>query len=147
MIERHVPEPTPESQPFWDATRSGRLLLQWCVRCDRGIYYPRILCPGCGSAELEWRQSAGAGSVYAHATHESGSGERYCVALVDLAEGVRLLTNVVGVDPDDVAVGQLVELVWEPLADGRALALFRPAAGLAVTEPVAASPPEAKGSP
>jgi uncharacterized OB-fold protein len=134
MIQRDVPEPSEVSQPFWDATRRRVLVLQWCTECDRGIYYPRLLCPRCGSAALRWRESAGHGTVYAQATHypaapvasdESFNG-RYSVVLVDLDDGVRMLSNVVGIDPDEVHVGQRLALSWEPLADGRALPVFAP---------------------
>ena len=57
----------------------------------------------------------------------SPDGEPYCIALVDLEEGVRMMTNVVGCPPDDVHSGMAVTVTWEPLSDGRQLALFRPA--------------------
>jgi uncharacterized OB-fold protein len=134
VMQRDVPEPTEVSQPFWEATRRRVLVLQWCTECDCGIYYPRLLCPGCGSAALQWRESAGRGTVYAQATHypaASVSGDepfdgRYSVVLVDLDDGVRMLSNVVGIEPDEVYVGQRLRLSWEPLADGRALPLFAP---------------------
>ena len=126
-IERDVPEPSEVSRPFWDATRRGELAVQWCSACAAGIFYPRILCPRCGSPELSWRTADGFGTVYAHATHYlPGSPVRYCVALIDLDEGVRMLSNVVGLDPDAVRVGHRVQVAWEPLPDGRALPVFRP---------------------
>jgi uncharacterized OB-fold protein len=130
---RTVQEPSAVSQPFWDATRHRELIVQWCGRCEHAIYYPRVLCPGCGSTELGWRTCTGLGTVYANATHGGagsagggGTTASYCVALIDVDEGFRMLSNVVGSDPDDVRVGQRVEVCWEPLPDGRALALFRP---------------------
>jgi uncharacterized OB-fold protein len=125
-IERNVPEPSEVSRPFWDATRRGELVVQWCSACAAGIFYPRILCPRCGSLELSWRTADGFGTVYSHATHYvPGSQVRYCVALIDLDEGVRMVSNVIGLDPDEVAVGQRVQVAWEPLPDGRALPVFR----------------------
>jgi uncharacterized protein len=124
-----------ESAPYWEATREGRLLVQWCTACDRAIFYPRAFCPGCASSSLEWRTSSGRGSVYAavveHRPEAAGAafshGQPYCVALVDLDEGVRMLTNVVGCPPDEVYSGMAVTVTWEPLSDGRRLALFEPA--------------------
>lgn len=127
-----------ESGPFWDATREGRLLVQWCTACDRGIFYPRVLCPFCGTGgeggPLEWREASGRATVHAAAVEYRpeaagaafSGGEPYCIALVDLEEGVRMMTNVVGCPPDDVHSGMAVTVTWEPLSDGRQLALFRP---------------------
>jgi uncharacterized protein len=134
---RRVEPPVgPDSGPYWEATRRERLLVQWCVSCDRGVFYPRAFCPHCaapGSA-LEWREASGRGAVYAavveHRPEAAGAtfadGKPYCVALVDLVEGVRLLSNVVGCPPEDVHSGMAVRVTWEPLSDGRQLALFEP---------------------
>jgi uncharacterized OB-fold protein len=131
-----------ESGPFWEATREGRLLVQWCARCDRGVFYPRAFCPYCagmGWAEvggpLEWREASGRATVHAavveHRPELAGAtfadGAPFCIALVDLEEGVRMMTNIVGCPPDDVRSGMAVTVTWEPLSDGRQLALFRPA--------------------
>ena len=95
-----------EGAAFWEATRERRLLVQWCTSCDRGVFYPRVFCPHCaaGADALEWRTASGRATVYAavveHRPEAAGAnfsgGEPYCVALVDLEEGVRMLTNVVG---------------------------------------------------
>jgi uncharacterized OB-fold protein len=136
---RFEPPVGAESGPFWEATREGRLLVQWCTACDRGVFYPRVFCPHCaapGSA-LAWRAASGRATVYAAVVEHRpeaarvsfSGGEPYCVALVDLEEGVRMLTNVVGCLPSDVRCGMAVTVAWEPLSDGRQLPLFRPDAG------------------
>jgi hypothetical protein len=127
-----------EGGPFWDATREGRLLVQWCTSCDQGVFYPRVFCPHCaaGRDALEWRGASGRATVYApgveHKPEAAGAsfsnGQPYCVALVDLEEGVRMLTNVIGCPPDEVRCGMPVTVTWEPLSDGRQLPLFQPAA-------------------
>jgi uncharacterized OB-fold protein len=133
---RFEPPVGAESGPYWEATREGRLLVQWCTACDRGLFYPRTLCPHCGaSGPLEWREASGRAIVHAavveHRPELAGAafaqGEPFCIALVDLEEGVRMMTNVVGCPPDDVTIGMAVTVTWEPLSDGRQLALFRPA--------------------
>lgn len=130
---RYEPRPTEVSAPFWDATREGRLLLQWCVPCDRAIFFPRSVCPGCLGTDLEWRPASGNGTVHAvtveHRPQNPLLADRapYAVALVDLAEGVRMLTNVMGCPPHDVTVGMAVRVTWEPLSDGRQLPMFEPA--------------------
>jgi len=134
---RIEPPVGPESGPFWEATREGRLLLQWCTACDRGVFYPRAFCPHCGAtgSALDWRAATGRATVYAAGVEHKpnatsfSEGKPYCVALVDLDEGVRMMTNIVGIPPDDVHSGLAVEVTWEPLSDGRQLPLFRPVAG------------------
>jgi uncharacterized OB-fold protein len=90
------------------------------------------VCPGCLGTSLEWRQSQGRGRVYAASVHHIPGNPLmqdktpYVVALVELEEGVRLMTNVVGWDdPYDAAVGRAVSVDWEPLSDGRNLPVFR----------------------
>jgi uncharacterized OB-fold protein len=135
----------PDSAPFWDATRDQRLLIQWCTACDRGIFYPRSFCPFCGTSAtsgssgstLEWRAASGRATVHAatveHRPAATGAtfsdGRPYVVALVDLEEGVRMMTNVVGCPPEDVVIGMAVSVTWEPLSDGRHLPLFTPLDG------------------
>jgi uncharacterized OB-fold protein len=126
-----------EAADFWEATRDGRLLVQWCTSCDRGVFYPRVFCPHCaaGAGALEWRDASGRATVYAAVVENKpqaaganfSDGQPYCVALVDLEEGVRMLTNVVGCPPDEVRCGMPVTVTWEPLSDGRRLPLFEPA--------------------
>lgn len=133
---RFEPPVGAESVPFWDATREGRLVLQWCTACVRAIFYPRAFCPHCGAGdhELEWRPAAGRATVHAAVVETRpeaagaafSGGEPYCVALVDLDEGVRMMTNIVGCPPAEVHSGMAVEVTWEPLSDGRRLPLFRP---------------------
>ncbi len=136
MAGRLEPPQGAESAPFWEATRGGTLLIQWCSACNRGIFYPRSFCPHCLAMDgvLEWRTASGRATVYAasveHKPAAGGStfsdGQPYVVALVDLEEGVRMMTNVVGCTPEDVHPGQAVTVTWEPLSDGRQLPLFTP---------------------
>ena len=130
-------EPAPaseESAPFWDATREQRLVLPWCADCDRAFWYPRVVCPRCLGDAVEWRPASGDATVYAVSVHHKPGPGRvpedgpYAVALVELPEGPRLLSNVVGCPPDDVAVGMPVRLTWHPLSDGRHLPQFTPSA-------------------
>jgi uncharacterized OB-fold protein len=130
---RFEPPVTDTSQPFWDATRERRLVLQWCTACERAIWYPRDFCPSCSErSTLEWRSASGRGEVYAFTVETRPTmpqvfgDEPFVIALVDLDEGVRVLGNVVGVPPDEVTVGMRVEVTWEELSDGRHLPLFEP---------------------
>ena len=122
------------TRPFWEATKDQKFLVQWCGACEAPIFYPREVCPKCLSSEkLEWRESAGKGSVYAfsiqHRPANPTMADRvpYAVALVELEEGVRLMTNVINVPVEDIAVGMPVAVTWEALSDGRNLPQFQPA--------------------
>jgi hypothetical protein len=129
---RVEPTPTELTQPFWDATRDQRLLLQWCTGCEQPIFYPRERCPRCMTSSLEWRPASGRGEVYEvtvdHRPQLSSlrQEEPFAVVLVELEEGVRMMSNVVDCPPDEVKVGMPVTLTWEPLSDGRNLPQFRP---------------------
>ncbi len=127
---RFEPPVSDAAAPFWDASREGRLVLQWCTACERPIWYPREVCPQCLGLSLEWREAGGEGVVYActmeHKAQTRALAAPYVVALVELDEGVRLLSNVVGCPPERVAVGDRVRVTWEPLSDGRRLPLFEP---------------------
>jgi uncharacterized OB-fold protein len=129
---RREPTATEVTQPFWEATRRQELVLQWCTACEKPIFYPRESCPACPKSRLEWRPASGRGEVYAvtveHRPQLSTrrSEEPFAVALIDLEEGVRIMSNVVGCPPGDVEVGMPVVVAWEPLSDGRHLPQFTP---------------------
>ena len=123
-MKRSTPPESTIAKPFWDATRERRLTLQWCTACNKAIFYPREICPHCAGSALEWRDASGRGEVYAVTVPKSE--EPYCVAIVELDEGVRMMSNVVGIAPEDVNVGQALEVTWEALEDGRNLPQFRP---------------------
>lgn len=130
MIE---PPVTEASAPFWDATREQRFVLPWSTATGRAVWFPRDVDPAAPDQPFEWREARGEGVVYAASVHHKvGPGRDpddgpYVVALVELPEGVRMMTNIVGCPPDDVAVGMPVRLVWQPLSDGRNLPQFTPA--------------------
>ena len=120
------------AEPFWEATRQEQLVLQHCGSCDRAIWFPRALCPHCSSTDLDWRPASGRGTVYAVSVqYRPGTPQMkdrvpYAVALIDLDDGVRMLSNVVGCEAESVSVGQSVRAAWEPLSDGRNLLVFEP---------------------
>ena len=124
-----VPEPTAVSAPFWDATRRRELTMQRCETCNRLVWYPRFVCPHCGGSTLQWERLSGNGVVYAVSVHHRAALPAladkvpYSVVLVDLDDGVRLMSNVFGTAP---AVGDRVGVAWTPLDDGRNLPVFEP---------------------
>ncbi|WP_405658701.1 Zn-ribbon domain-containing OB-fold protein [Streptomyces sp. NBC_01166] len=105
--------PDAETQPFWDGIAAGELRLQRCGDCDRAVFYPRALCPHCFGERLDWVTSPGTGTVYsytvAHRAFSPSAGDPpYTVALIDLDEGVRMMSRIVGGAP--VRIGDRVEL-------------------------------------
>ena len=119
-----MPPPLDSSiAPFWDGTRDQKLLLPRCAHCDELFWYPRPTCPRCLRAELDWVEASGTGTVHAVSVQARGD-DPYAVVLVELPEGVRLMSNAT---TDDVAIGDAVQLTWEPLEDGRHLWLFEKA--------------------
>ena len=114
-VQRPYPEPDGETRPFWEGVAEGRLRLQRCAACGRHVFYPRSVCPHCMSVPLEWIDASGRGSIYSFTiVHRAppGFGEEapYVVALVELAEGPRLLTRLLDMKPGEAEVGMAVEL-------------------------------------
>ncbi len=132
-LTKPLPEVQPWTEAFWEGTRQGKLLVQVCVDCHARIFVPRKLCPECWSADLDWIESVGRGTVFSFSTAYSMVEPRftdelpYTIAYVDLNEGVRMMTRIVDCDPVDVAIGMEVEVVWHPRGDLQ-LPYFRPIA-------------------
>jgi uncharacterized OB-fold protein len=129
-----LPHVDAESKEFWDACRHHELRVQKCRACGALRYYPRALCPSCLSADTEWVLSSGQGTVYTYTvTYQNQSaGFRdelpYVLAYVELDEGVRLLTNIVGCAPDNVAIGMRVSVVFDDVTPDVSLPKFTPLA-------------------
>ena len=140
ISERVLPAPAPlvlpEVKVFWDGTAAGTLLLPRCTACSGFIWYPRPFCPSCASTSVEWVPASGRGTVYSYTVNRRGVADMsayrdagvYVLAYVELEEGPRIMTNIVDCDPDEVRIGQKVELVFHDTGQGTALARFRPAA-------------------
>ncbi len=107
----------------------GEFRIQRCASCGVHVHYPRALCPDCGSAELDAVPASGEGTVYATSVVRvrPGHGEDYNIALVDLAEGPRMMTRVVDIDPEEVRIGDAVTAFVGEI-EGNRVVLFRPAA-------------------
>jgi uncharacterized protein len=103
----------------------GELSYQRCAQCGAAVFYPRVVCPSCGSTELRFMASAGLGTVYSTTTVTDREGARV-VVLVDLDEGFRMLSTVRGVPAGQVAIGQRVSFKPAEGEDGP-LAVFVPA--------------------
>lgn len=121
-----------DTREFWDGTKQGRLLLRHCRSCDAVHYYPRPFCPECWSDDVDWVDAKGTGSVYTWSTvmqndlppfHEQVP---YVAAIVELDEGPRMMTRLVDVDSDTIAMGMSVTARFEPLDDDVTIVVFAP---------------------
>lgn len=126
------PIPNPISQPYWDGTSERELHLRECHACGARFRFIRELCPKCWSTDLGIFRSSGQGRIAArvivHTAPYPAMAERvpYVLALVELEEGVTMMSNIVECDPNLVEVGQRVTLTWEERGDF-VLPQFRPA--------------------
>jgi uncharacterized OB-fold protein len=135
-MEFDTTKPLPETQPwserFWAGTREGRLLIQTCKDCKSKIFYPRKRCPECWSGNLDWVQASGKARVFTFSTAYSMVEPKfmdelpYTLAYVDLEEGVRMMTRIVGCAPEDVHFDMEVEVTFHERA-GFFLPYFTPA--------------------
>jgi uncharacterized OB-fold protein len=109
---------------------AGRFLIQRCAACAKHVYFPREVCPHCGAGTLEWTAPKGTGTVYAVTTvrRKPAEGGDLNVSLIDLDEGVRLMSRVEQLAPDAVKIGQRVKARVQ-VKDGRGLVLFDPVNG------------------
>ena len=129
-----LPQPDLETQPFWDATREGRLLIKRCNACRKTHFYPRPFCPHCWSQDVEWLDASGRATLYTWSVVRRNDlppfHERvpYVAAIVDLAEGPRMMTNVVDCEFDRLEMGMALDAVFHPTSDEVTIVQFRPAA-------------------
>ncbi len=128
--------PEPDTQPFWEATKRHELIYPTCDACGNIVFYPRRHCPKCGGTKLTWHVSKGEGTVYTYSVVRQNRNPAfkdlgaYAVAYIDLDEGFRMMSNIVGVnDPTkDIHIGMRVRVHWEDQPGGEvALPLFVPA--------------------
>ena len=135
---RPLPRPSAATRPFWDGCREGVLRLPWCRACGRPHFFPRAFCPHCLGPDLEWRAASGHGRVWSHSTVRLSfwgkafdDGLPYVVAIVELEEGVRMLSNVVGCLPERVTIGMPVSVTFDEVTPGTTLPRFVPRAAIA----------------
>ncbi|MFL9679649.1 Zn-ribbon domain-containing OB-fold protein [Streptomyces sp. KL110A] len=118
------------TRPYWDAAAEGRLLLRRCRACARPHHYPREFCPHCWSEDVDWEPASGRATLYTwsvvHRNDLPPFGERvpYVAAVVDLAEGPRMMTQVVDVPEDDLRADMALEVVFRTGDDGVAVPVF-----------------------
>jgi uncharacterized OB-fold protein len=128
-----TPAITPEMQPFYEGARRHELRVQRCAGCGALRFPARALCSECLSGDSDWVAVSGRGEIYSfnvmHQVYHPGFADEvpYAVVLVKLAEGPKMISNVVGVDVRAVKIGMPVRVVFEPLSDEVTLPKFTPA--------------------
>jgi uncharacterized OB-fold protein len=130
-----LPVPDPLTKTYWDSLKAHAMQLQKCGECGKFVFYPRAVCPHCGSRNLAWTPVSGRGKVYGFTiSHQKnmpafGADAPYAIALIELEEGVRMMTNLVGVEPDpaQIKVGMDVVVQYDDVTDAITLPKFRPA--------------------
>ncbi len=121
--KKPLPEMQPWSEAFWEGTKQHKLLIQECKDCNAKIFYPRKFCPECWSANMSWNEASGKGQIFTYTVTMSGVEEKFAddlpfvLALVDLEEGVRIMTNIVNCKPEEVKIGMDVKVVFEDVTD------------------------------
>ena len=131
--KKPLPQVEPYSQAFWDATKQNKLLIQVCGECDSRIFFPRKQCPECWSEKLDWIEATGKANIYAFSETNEGVEAAFrddlpiVLAWVDLPEGIRMQTNIIDCDPDDIEIGQSVDVIFKRATDEITLPFFRPA--------------------
>ena len=131
--QKPLPEFRPETKPYWDACKRHEFVLPKCKSCGKIFFYPRALCPVCMCQDLEWIKASGKAKVWTYAIHYMGptpayKGEPpYVIAMVDLQEGAKMMTNIVNCKPEDVRIGMDVEVVFDDVTPEVTLPKFKPA--------------------
>ena len=130
IIERPMPTPDAATGPYWAAAHEGRFVMPRCNDCGKYHFYPHPLCPHCSSAKLEWVAVSGCGKLYSytvvHRAPSKAFAEEvpYVVAVVELDEGPRLYSNLVGVAKEDIRIGMRVKAVFEKATEDVTLVKF-----------------------
>lgn len=125
-----LPAVTELNRPFWEGCKQGKLLLQYCDRCQQHQFYPRLYCMRCGSTVVRWVE-ASHGVIYSYIIiHQNKSSEfvrdtPYNVAVVQLEEGLRVMSNIVETDPTELCINLPVAVVFDAVSDHIHLPRFK----------------------
>jgi uncharacterized OB-fold protein len=131
---KFLPQPTPETAPFWEGCKQHELRIQFCPNCQAYFFYPRLFCPKCLSDATEWRTVSGKGTLltYVLSARPAPGFENelpYAIAIVQLNEGPHLMTNIVNteISPQNLKAGMAVEVVFDDVNETVTLPKFQPA--------------------
>jgi hypothetical protein len=127
-----LPQPDPETERWWEAANEDRLLMGHCPACGRHHFYPRPFCPRCHEADVEWVEASGEATLYTwsvvHRNDLPPWPDRvpYVAAVVELAEGPKMMTRLVDCEPEQLEVGMPLALTFVDHTDEQRLPVFRP---------------------
>ena len=131
---RPLPAADHVSTTYWEAAARGVVLYQECPSCGHRQFYPRAMCTAC-AADPDWKEASGKGAVHTFTVIRQNWAEPfrhelpYVVAMVELDEGPKMMTNITHCAPEDVRIGMRVEAYTVPVEDGLGLPFWRPAEG------------------
>jgi uncharacterized protein len=129
-----IPVPSAESQAYWDGLRDRKLLMPRCDACGKYWFPPSLLCPHCNATKWTWTSTSGRGRIFSyvvyHRVYHPGFADEvpYAVAVIELDEGPRMISNVIGIAPDKLACDMRVEVVYQPITETITLPKFKPTA-------------------
>ena len=133
MATPPLPRPYQDTEQYWAAAREHRFVLQRCTACGEYQFYPRGVCSHCLSSDLEWNEASGKATVYScsvnyRAPHPGFADNLpFVLAIVELEEGPRMMTNIVDCDPESVTIGMDVTVTFDDITEEVTLPKFRPA--------------------
>ncbi len=130
--KRPLPKPTPETQHFWEGAKAGELRLQSCGDCKHTYFPPRPFCPKCASRNVAVKKASGKAKLHSYVIHHRpapGFDPPYAIAVVELAEGPRMMTNISGCPqtPEALQLDMDLEVTFEKQSDTISLPFFKPA--------------------
>jgi uncharacterized OB-fold protein len=119
-----------DSRPYWEGLIQGELRIQRCAACARAVFYPRALCPYCYSDRLSWIVATGRGTIYAYTVAHQAFGLfaaeiPFVIAIVELEEGVRMMTRIVDAPRERISIGAAVRVTFEKAGEDLTLPYFR----------------------
>lgn len=119
-----------DTRPYWEGLAQGELRIQRCDSCLHAVFYPRALCPHCHADHLSWVAASGRGTIYSYTVAHQAFGvfaqeTPFIVAIVELEEGVRMMSRIVGAPRARVAIGQAVQVTFEVVGEHLTLPYFR----------------------
>ncbi len=129
--QRPTTPPSAHSKGFWEAVSRGELVAQKCTNCNHLQHYPRPLCPECQSSDFSWQPLSGRGHIFSY-TISYKAFDRfwadhvpYVIATIELEEGVRMVSDILDLDPGAVAINQKVEVYFEDSPGSGLIPRFR----------------------
>lgn len=119
-----------DTRPYWEGLAQGELRIQRCDACGRAVFYPRSICPHCHADQLSWIVASGRGTIYSYTVAHQAFGmfadeTPFIVAIIELEEGVRMMSRIIDAPRERVAIGLPVQVTFETVGENITLPYFR----------------------